>query len=630
MVKQKQWVWPGFWQVLLISTFAPFGLVFVALPNVLRQIWAYPGEWTWVWAVPLVLTALSDIVRQDWSLITTTLVSGFFFWLVGLSTHLPRRFVFAGGIQFGFCAALFLILVSVFVENSIEANAWFHPDPRVVSRPNFFAGDQWRFQGLPHGDFVRRSWSLSAVQRRVDFGLEFRAPLLPTVGWVASDLKFQLQSMLENGQSFTRVKTPKGVDPFLSWSFETGTPLAGREFRVSLEMRAQSEIMPVGCRGLWLQEDGGDYASRCKAVQLGSEWRAIDLSWIPPINTKSPSRLRVILNDFDGLSFDVRGLRLEERKGLSWMPISDQWLSVSTPLGYSDRVWLKPTSSWQTANLSLDLPDLHGESVLEAIVWVGAGTLEVRDVVVQGSEGPLLPRATLHRAMLWFGQPNLLGHSVAVILLCGLALSRRGWLSLAMSVVGLGIVFLSGSRTALIAAIFGIPFLIVQRLSFKARIAVLGISCVLIVGFAFFSPSLQRDGVSILNDGNISPRTDIWQVAWRALSIHPAGLGAGRFPAFFDQQLGSIRHEAVQHAHNFWLELAVRYGFFGIGAAVWISLGFMIVSWRRAQWTGLTLVIAIFMMNLFDYTFLYNGVFFPLVLTLNAFQYSTVESQEIV
>lgn len=108
------------------------------------------------------------------------------------------------------------------------------------------------------------------------------------------------------------------------------------------------------------------------------------------------------------------------------------------------------------------------------------------------------------------------------------------------------------------------------------------------------------------------------QIAWQAVLEHPFGLGQGKFPKYFEQHVGTVPHDAIQHAHNFWLELAARYGFLGLIAAVWISLGLLFVAWRRACWRGLTLVMLLLLLNITDNTMLYQGVFCPLILTLNA------------
>lgn len=604
-------------QVFLLGVFAPFGLIALALPNLFRRVTTDVRTWSLVWVIPLVSTLGAETVRLDIAGFGSTLVAGLYLWLVCVHTRVSSRLVHAGLLPIVFAAVLLMMLIAAAVELRINSSSWYHPDPRVVSHPNLLAWDEWHFRGLPRGDFVRRAWKVPKGVQDLEVGLEVRASQPVPDQWGASEGNYRLETLHEAGESFTRVQTPLGADPFLAWSFDTGGALSGRSFRVSLEMRSDISIPVSGCRGVWLQEDGGRYAAKCQAVALDSSWKPVHLKWVPPQSSQSPNRIRVVLNDFDGLSYDVRRVRLEERVGPIWTALSSLWLNIGSS-GKSSRLWLNPTEVWQPLKLGLKVSPTEADSTLDAVLWVGSVVLEVRRVRALGSGDSLEPVPSVSRVSLWFIQPNLLGHSVAALLLCGLALSRRGWLSFLLAMMGLALIALTGSRTALLVVVVGIPLLAVQNLSQRARPIFLSIMVVVAVLTLVFTPGIRRDGLSFLNDGNATPRTRIMQIAWQAVLEHPFGLGQGKFPKYFEQHVGTVPHDAIQHAHNFWLELAARYGFLGLIAAVWISLGLLFVAWRRACWRGLTLVMLLLLLNITDNTMLYQGVFCPLILTLNA------------
>jgi hypothetical protein len=603
--------------VFLLGLFAPLGLLVLSLPNLFRRMGSGLREWSLVWFVPVALTLLAELVRQDFMGIITTLIAGLYLWLVCLHTQVSDRMVRAGRVPVVFAAVMLVMLMFSAAELWLNSSRWYHPDPRVVSGPNFLAWDVWRFQGLPRGDFVRRAWRVPQGVRDLELNLEVRAVTPVLDQWVVSDPNYRLETVLEAGESFTRVATPLGADPFLAWSFDTGSAVAGRLFRVSLEMRSAAPVTASGCRGVWLQADGGGYAAKCQPVSLEAKWKRVSLNWVPPRDAKSPNRIRVVLNDFDGLSYDVRRVRLEEQVGAHWTPISSLWLRIGA-LGQVNHFSLFPASEWQVARLPLHVSPSPRDSTLEGVLWLGSSSLEVRRVRAVGSGRALEPVNSVNRVALWFAQPNLLGHTVAALLLCGLAISKRGWLSLLLAVLGLVLIALTGSRTALLVVALGIPLLALQNLSARARPLALSVMVVLAVLALVVTPGIRRDGISLLDDGNSIPRTRIWQIAWRATLEYPFGLGSGGFPAFFESQVGDVPHDQIQHAHNFWLELSARYGFLGLVASVWISFGLVWVGWNRGRWRGLTLVILMLLLNITDNTLLYQGVFCPFILTLNA------------
>lgn len=128
---------------------------------------------------------------------------------------------------------------------------------------------------------------------------------------------------------------------------------------------------------------------------------------------------------------------------------------------------------------------------------------------------------------------------------------------------------------------------------------------------------LQGGARRIFSLHEVTARSDIWAAAWEALRSHPLrGLGAGGFAEFWAQTRAG--GEAVQHAHNAWLELSAAYGLFGVAAALILLLGLPYAAWRLQGGRGAALVAGVFAMNLLDTTLFYAGVLLPLALALTA------------
>jgi O-antigen ligase len=118
--------------------------------------------------------------------------------------------------------------------------------------------------------------------------------------------------------------------------------------------------------------------------------------------------------------------------------------------------------------------------------------------------------------------------------------------------------------------------------------------------------------------GEVTARRDIWAAAWGAFASHPwRGLGAGGFPAYWAEFYGG---EAVQHAHNLWLEFAASYGVLGLASAIALTFALGALAWRWGGARALLLVAGVLLMNVFDTTLFYTGVLFSLALALGTFR----------
>jgi O-Antigen ligase len=617
---------PGLCVQIITAAVLPFSPV-ALLGFLVQRNWK-PGIHARVWTMLWLLTGAPVLMV---SLITgrflEVLTGVLFLVLSMIACHIlqtPRKTIVSS-----FMVSLLLVIVATEVQKSWNSQAWWELEPAAL-HPVGFDGVT-RLNG--GGRLVSRFWTLAPGPSALR--LEFEARKTgPTSHWTwdSSQAGFQLRQLTESGIPWTRVVFPRGVDPYLSRIVETGQPISGRTFQVSLELRSRKPISASGCRGVWLQEFGGGYASGCLPVALNAQWQRFTYSWTAPQLTDSPSKLRVVLNDFDGLEFDVRGFQLQEQiRELSGktalVSLLRPWVGLTWPgikTSESNRVYIENTSDWQSYVLDAD-PSLQPRAFeVQAVASPGESNIELRKTRLLGRNGllNLVPKVQPYRISLWFPSPNLLGHMVVVVGLCAMALAHRSrWVILACLLTVLALLP-TESRAAWLAFVVGGPWLLWIATSKQTRVFVIVALMALLVATLGLG---GLDRVSIISfsttpeDGNPLSRPEIWAVAWQALLVHPLGLGEGGFALWFNH----VRPEAagmILHAHDFWLELAVRYGWLGLLSAVAFTSGLLVFGWLWGGFRGLALVVSVLLMNVFDYTLFFPGVAYPLYLSLNAFR----------
>jgi O-Antigen ligase len=606
--------------VLPFSPVALLGFLFQRNWN----LWQHTRDWTTLWlltAVPVLMVSL--LAGRYLEVLTGSL----FLVLSVIACYIlqtPRRTVVSS-----FMVSLLVLLVATEIQKNWNTQAWWELEPASL-HPVGFDGVT-RLNG--GGRSVSRFWTVSPGSEvlRLEFEARKTGPT-PLWTWDSSQAGFQFRTLNESGIPWTRVVFPRGVDPYLSRIVETGQPISGRTYQVSLELRSRNPIPALGCRGVWLQEFGGGYASGCLPVALNAQWQRFTYSWTAPQGTDSPSKLRVVLNDFDGLEFDVRGFRLQEQirepsGKTALVSLLRPWVGLIWPgikTSGSNRVYLEDTLGWQLHVLDAD-PSLQPRAFeVQAVASPGESNIELRNTRLLGRSGAVnaVPKSRPNRISLWFSSPNLLGHLVVVVGLCVVALTQSlRWAILACLLIVLALLP-TGSRSAWLAFVIGGPWLLWLAAPKRTRVfATVALMAVLVVTLGLGG----LDRLSIISfgmtpeDGNPLSRPEIWATAWLALLVHPLGLGEGGFALWFNH----VRPEAagmILHAHNFWLELAVRYGWMGLFSAFVFTSGLVAVGWRWGGFRGLALVISVLLMNVFDYTLFFPGVAYPLYLSLNAFR----------
>jgi len=212
-------------------------------------------------------------------------------------------------------------------------------------------------------------------------------------------------------------------------------------------------------------------------------------------------------------------------------------------------------------------------------------------------------------------QPNLLGHSAVVLAGLVWLLGGARWGAAALGVAG-ALIWVTGSRGAFWA---WIVLLLVWWWGLGRRHWwVLG-PLFLGFGLLIWQPEwFGRLGQATTLDFGAQSRLVIWQVAWKAFLEHPwGGVGFGNFPVYYliNRPVAALEH-STGHAHNLWLHLLAEGGVLALlGFLLWF-LGLMGLMLRRRVWKGGALLLLSLVLGLFDYTFFFAGVYYPLLLAI--------------
>ena len=579
--------------------------------------------WLWLWGVAAAILLTVSLAAGQERVGLAWL--GQFLFAFGVSLITPKK-----GFKSILVAILIFFLASALAEPVLSARVWPNPDARDMMTT---------LTSLNRASITRtstRSWSAPPESEELKLSFDARVVSGETGwDWFRSVRRFEL-TPLEEGEQFTRVKTPLEGDPYLMRTFDLGAPAANRTFKVELELRAPAPV-PIaaeGCRGIWLQTWGEGGSSTCRELALGSEWRNVELLWTVPSSSTS-SVIRIVLNDFNGLSYDVKNVKLFERRESKWSrlaPLIQEGAAVT--LSYpeassvSDRQYgFMPDETWQTFTFDAasygsavsGTPNIIRTSVGVGSAQTNLTTLELRNTRLRALDGRSAkpqPNATFARSQLWFSHPNLAAHTVLSISLAALSASLSPGAAALIAGLAAPLIFATGSRAALLALLFGSGWFLwlflrrrsVRLLSVGAVILLLGLG-----GFILFQ------GTPLIRGSAARPQ--IWRAALRDFWEHPwQGMS---FSHYWQANYAQFSSEQIVHAHNLWLEFAASYGLPGLLAILWLSCGLLYLAWSWGRWRGLALVVPTFLMNLFDYTLFYSGVLIPLILGINALRTSS-------
>lgn len=548
--------------------------------------------------------------------------------------------------------ALLLLTLGGVAERELSRSSW-----QTSDKAGLWSSWQSRDTLSTYGF---RLWQAPGLERAT-VSLEVR--LLegqPGWDWYRSSGRFSLVPHESRAGDFTRVTFPEHVpgegQPYLMRTFDTRDSLENRIFRVLLELRRVPDAgtpepalpklttrqalplqrgEPTGgrdCTGVSLQAWNARGGGRCLPLTLTDDWQRYSLSWRVPDEIDPQAQVvRVLLQGFGDETLDVRRVRLYRGRA-ALGPLQPQGGALQVAWGAQPESHagfsFVPTSQWQTLTLPADKGPKPAPTLSVALSAGGGLRLQTRNVVVRAPDGEALAEAVSSpRQTLFFSDPNLAGHTLATLGLAFISLASPLWGALGAALSALNML-LTGSRAALAGLMIGILWLAWSWLP-RNRRAGLALFVLALGGGALLLAQVwgPLESLRLLSLSEITSRSDIWETAWRAFLSQPwQGLGAGGFRAYW---AGSHGGEAVQHAHNYWLEAAASYGVLGLISALALGLGLLALAFRWGGARAAGLVIGVLVMNLFDTTLSYAGVLLTLMLALATFKPPLLQGQTV-
>lgn len=443
-----------------------------------------------------------------------------------------------------------------------------------------------------------------------------------------------IRKLPQAGPNAARLQFGIGHDPYAQRWYGSRTPVGGETFRVTYQIRADRRIPKRGCRGVWLQVWGKDGGADCGPVAVNETWQQHSTVWTVPPRAQSRV-IRVVVNDFDGYTVDIRDVRLYERTTGGWRELGPlapnggvvalSWTTGNHKVR-SRQVVLTAESRWQPISMRLTSSAVRSASDASVTLTPPVGSaIQVRKARLTDGSGPAARKTSIVRQSLWFGQPNLAGHSVAAIAVAAMSLPAPMSAQVFLFIVSTLALWFTGSRTAFVAGLIGMSVLLLLRQRRRRRVlsialGVLLLAAATIVGWTLLARGSSEASRLPFNEGQVTPRTAIWEAAGAAFLAHPiTGLVGARsdFAAYWQASPANKTGEHVDHAHDLWLQLASRYGMFGLASAIWLTVGLLSYAWRLGRFRGLALVGTVLFMNVFDYTIFFSGVLLPLLLGVN-------------
>ncbi len=155
---------------------------------------------------------------------------------------------------------------------------------------------------------------------------------------------------------------------------------------------------------------------------------------------------------------------------------------------------------------------------------------------------------------------------------------------LALAVIGLGALYLTHSRGAMLGliAVVGLAGAILARrwLAANPIYLLVGLLAVVALGYGLIQASAVTRGLSKTTD-TAAYRLDYWSATLKMVRDHPLlGVGAGNFSTYYPRYMAPTALEKVKDPHNLFLEQWVTTGLLGL-AGLLIVLGAFAWSQRR-------------------------------------------------
>jgi hypothetical protein len=498
-------------------------------------------------------------------------------------------------------------LATLMVYEQVANARTFAPADDLTSNASRLIAPFTGLQRLPAdsrpGQPWYRSWEVSAVpDAAVHLDLEVRAvEWQGTVGWYLRDVT--VTPLGDGGERFTP-SAPEGR-AWRVWS--DGVPLGGRTFRLSGEWHLPSE--GSDCGPLSLRVDVRPWLRACPLAEAEhGAYRPFVVEWQVPLGVVDQRMRWHVGGEGSWQSVTLRGMVVEEVIAGEVVPLrgmvpADVTLEVRVSDGANGATvastGVNLQEAWSTLRVSVPLA-AGATGTMLATVRAPAGTpIELRSLSVRADDGVRV-RALRRpeRSRAWYGDPNIAAHAIIGLMFAGMARARRGRGLVAVLVIGLLALALTGSRSGFLLGLAGGVFALAggehRRLP---RALLLALVLAAVAGAAL---ALDARVAAVHQDGNAVARVDIWSAAVRSISEQPwSGWGTGRSSGALRKWLPDPE-AVVAHAHNFWLEMGVRFGGPGIVASIWVAVVLVVWAWRVGRWRVVVPTLCILATNLVD------------------------------
>jgi hypothetical protein len=228
------------------------------------------------------------------------------------------------------------------------------------------------------------------------------------------------------------------------------------------------------------------------------------------------------------------------------------------------------------------------------------------------------PREIMDRAQGLTIQPNLLGHlSIASLGLIWL-ISNSPLITRLAFAVAVGLVWVSGSRAALLGLLPLLAFGWSQIIARKYWLIFLGVVFATILLFWQLNWVGRLTDIVNLDATTNQSRMQIWLIAIQAWLHSPlTGVGLGNLSTFYqiNLPLGALEFNAA-HAHNLPLQLVSESGLLGLLGFLALWGVYTLRLFKLRAFRALALLLTLMILNLVDYTWFTVGIHCVLWLTL--------------
>lgn len=473
-----------------------------------------------------------------------------------------------------------------------------HAESLSIDRVLAYGSGQQQLKDGGGSRLWSRSWSSADYTGEsipLDLTLDFNDSTVESQNWFSRETNFM--GRVAGGAVFELT----GSDSSIWQTYVSSSSLGGRTFVLRGNVALNREVperLSASCPPVLLRVDSQPWINSC-GQQANLSLPSFQLVWTVPkevaenrlrieVDAAYLGRAKVALTDFT-LHEVVEG-KPDRLYGLVPSEIQLELALYSGAGEALHTVFQGVGSRAEPQAISMHMPANVGnieesdESQLQLRIRIPPGASVGVTPVSLDSPATWVPVPKPSRYGAWMNHPNVLAAVLAPLaLLIGVSQGSGR-----VKVVGLAGLFavsvLTGSRigfaTLVVAFVLQLPALVDRqrtptRILSKSRHSLAVLAVLLAV-----SGALILTDARVVNpvDGNSVSRAAIWSAAARATA---ASFWTGWGQESTEQLNNQLQlSDNISHAHNWWLELTLRYGIGGLIAGLWLTWGLLKVAMR--------------------------------------------------